>query len=294
MLKKLILTLLTFTAAPALSAQATVDVDPALWVVKDDDTTIYLFGTYHLLDEKREWFNDNVKVAFDASSELVVEAKLPEDPADLQPLIVKYAIDPEGRKLSSRLPEETAKKLGEELTALGAPPTAFEPFEPWFASMTIAALKMQSKGLKAEKGPEKVLLSAAAEENKQVTELEGLEYQLKLFDSMPEAQQVAYLKETLAELSKSDAMIEATIDAWANGKPEVLAEILSEGTREDPALYELLFTRRNSNWADWIDERLDRPGVVFVGVGAGHLAGEGSVQAQLAERGITSDRVPTE
>ena len=46
------------------------DADPALWVVRDADTTIYLFGTFHLLDG-RPWFNDEVKTAFDASSELV-------------------------------------------------------------------------------------------------------------------------------------------------------------------------------------------------------------------------------
>ena len=54
-------------AAPA-SAQAAAplpDVDPAMWVVKDPDTTIYLFGTFHALDGKSAWFNDEVKTAFD-------------------------------------------------------------------------------------------------------------------------------------------------------------------------------------------------------------------------------------
>ena len=54
------------------------DADPALWVVRDADTTIYLFGTFHLLDG-RPWFNDEVRTAFDASDELVMEAILPED-----------------------------------------------------------------------------------------------------------------------------------------------------------------------------------------------------------------------
>ena len=51
-------------------------------MVRDADTTIYLFGTFHLLDG-RPWFNDEVKTAFDASSELVMEAILPEDPMAL-------------------------------------------------------------------------------------------------------------------------------------------------------------------------------------------------------------------
>ena len=72
-------------AAPAASLP---DADPALWVVRDADTTIYLFGTFHLLDG-RPWFNDEVRTAFDASDELVIEcdpargqgAMAPSDPA---------------------------------------------------------------------------------------------------------------------------------------------------------------------------------------------------------------------
>ena len=71
--------------APAARPAALPDADPALWVVRDADTTIYLFGTFHLLDG-RPWFNDEVRAAFDASDELVLEARIPENPAELQPL----------------------------------------------------------------------------------------------------------------------------------------------------------------------------------------------------------------
>src|SRR5688572_7422564 len=78
-------------AAPTTQAAPLPDADPALWVVRDDDTTIYLFGTFHVLDT-RSWFNDEVRTAFDASSELVLEARIPENLAALQPLILQYAL----------------------------------------------------------------------------------------------------------------------------------------------------------------------------------------------------------
>ena len=59
---------------------------------------------------------------------------------------------------------------------------------------------------------------------------------------------------------------------------------------DSPELTKLLLTDRNATWADWIDQRLDKPGVVFVGVGAGHLGGKDSVQDLLAKRGISSAR----
>src|SRR3954462_9176017 len=88
------------TAAPSSPAHSPAplpDANPAIWVVRDADTTIYLFGTFHLLDG-RPWFNDEVRTAFDASDELVMEAILPDDPASLTPMIMRYAVDPGHRK----------------------------------------------------------------------------------------------------------------------------------------------------------------------------------------------------
>src|SRR5690606_9265024 len=50
--------------APAPDPVATVDADPALWVMKDDDTTIYLFGSVHVLKPGLSWFDEAVKDAF--------------------------------------------------------------------------------------------------------------------------------------------------------------------------------------------------------------------------------------
>jgi uncharacterized protein len=103
LMRKTLLALALATAAPAY-AQAPAplpDADPAMWVVKDKDTIVYLFGTFHGLDGKTDWFNEEVKTAFDASSEVYVEAIVPENPAEMQPLIIKYAVDPNGKTLSS-------------------------------------------------------------------------------------------------------------------------------------------------------------------------------------------------
>lgn len=50
---------------------------PALWVVSDSDTTIYLFGTIHTHDGRTHWFDHAVRLAFDASDELVLETIIP-------------------------------------------------------------------------------------------------------------------------------------------------------------------------------------------------------------------------
>lgn len=284
--------------SPAAVPQAAVtppatpaDANPALWVVRDDDTTIYLFGTFHLLDG-RPWFNDEIRTAFDTSSELVLEARLPENPAELQPLVVRYALDPNGRMLSQRLSAEQNAALREGLSGSGVPAEAIDRFEPWFVSMTLAAAAGHKVGLQSEHGTETVLTAAARERNIPIGELEGIEAQLRMLDSMPEEQQLQQLRAVLDNIDSLSETLEPMLAAWSTGDIDTLVEILNQTLKDSPQLYDLLFTRRNATWAGWIQERLARPGTVFLAVGAGHLAGADSVQTVLAARGVRAERVP--
>jgi uncharacterized protein YbaP (TraB family) len=277
-------------AQPAPAAAPLPDADPALWVVRDEDTIIYLFGTFHLLDT-RPWFNDEVRTAFDASNELVVEAIIPENIAELQPVILRYAVDPQGRKLSDRLTPEQNAALGRALASLGAPPAAFDPLEPWFVSMTLTSVASQRLGLNPANGPDMVLMRAARERNLPIHELEGVEPQIRMFDTMPEEQQLAQLRESLDNLDGLHETLAPMLGAWSTGDVDGLVTIMGRSTSEDAALHRLLFTSRNARWASWIQERLARPGTVFLAVGAGHLAGTTSVQSLLGAYGIQPERV---
>jgi uncharacterized protein len=274
----------------AACAQARPDADPAIWVVKDEDTTIYLFGTFHMLDGKRDWFNEEVKTAFDQSQELVLEALIPENQAELQPLILKYAIDPNGKTLSSRLTPEVKAKLEKELPA-GMPLQAVDPLEPWFISTLVTTLGAQKLGLTPENGTEAILRKAAKAGGKSVGELEGVEYQLGIFDKIPEDLQVAMLEQALDSSAKLGELFNPMMAAWADGDTETLVRLMNTGMNETPELYKTIFSDRNAKWAEWIDARLDKPGTVFMAVGAGHLAGKDSVQDILAAKGIKAGKV---
>jgi len=277
--------------APAPAAAALPDADPAVWVVRDEDTTIYLFGTFHLLDG-RPWFNDEVKIAFDASDELVIEAIIPENPAELAPLIQRYAVYPEGQTLSQRLTPQQNAALGRVLTEAGVPPTAFDRMEPWFVSMTLGTVAAQRLGVSSDNGPERILSRAAQARGMPIGELESVVWQLQLFDRMPEAQQIHYLNEAVENFDGLDEELAPMLAAWSTGNVEELVRILNAQGDDDPELHRLLFTDRNRAWAGWIQERMARPGTVFIAVGAGHLAGGDSVQAVLASHGLNAERVP--
>jgi uncharacterized protein YbaP (TraB family) len=277
------------SAAPVVAPLP--DANPALWVVRDADTTVYLFGTIHLLDG-RPWFNDEVKTAFDASDELVMEGIIPDNPMSVVPTIMRYGVDQQGRKLSDRLTARENEALVRAVQPLGIPPAAFDRFEPWFASMMLEATGAQRAGLNADNGAETILTRAAAERHMRVGELEGLEWQIRLFDNMPEVLQLAVLRSTLREIDNAPRVLGPMLTAWSTGDDEGLARIMDSYGDGSPLLRRLLLTNRNAAWARWIHDRLARPGTVFIAVGAAHLAGRDSVQAVLAAHGITAERVP--
>lgn len=276
-------------AAPAPAA-ALPDADPAMWVVKDEDTTIYLFGTFHVGDGKVEWFNDEVKTAFDKSREVVLELVPPADPKTIGPLVEKYAMDKSGKTLTEKLSPAGRAKLAKLLGGMGAPPTALDKFTPMFAMLNLVLVPYQALGMTAEHGTETKLVSAAKSAGKTLGELEGFEAQLKMLGRIPEKSQLAAFEEMLATFDEAPALIKRMVEYWNSGNAEGFAELMKEMQGSTPEMYKVMMTDRNVNWAEWIDTRLDRPGTVFVGVGTAHLAGADSVQRQLAARGIKSAR----
>jgi uncharacterized protein YbaP (TraB family) len=292
MKKTILAALFAAVALPALaqSPAALPDADPAMWVVKDADTTIYLFGTVHAFDGKKEWFNDEVKAAYDQSKEVVFEAKLP-DPVKVQALVMDKAVDKSGKTLTAKLSPERAKKLAAELGAVGAPANALDQFEPWFASNQLAMIRFARKGITPDKGSEMILKAAAEKDGKSVGEIESIEWQLNLFDSLPADLQLKMLGDYLDEGDKADSIIATMMDSWTRGDIDRLAAVMNEGMLKTPELRKVLFTDRNARWAEWIDARLDKPGTVFMAVGAGHLGGKDSVQDFLAKKGIKAERV---
>jgi uncharacterized protein YbaP (TraB family) len=276
--------------APLPAAAPAQDADPALWVVKDDDTTIYLFGTVHVLKPGLSWFDEAIKTAFDESDELVLEMVEP-DPQTMQSLVMRMALDTKGPALSEKLPADKRDAFAQAATEVGIPSAAMDRFDPWFAAVTLTVAGLPKLGYDPESGAERVLSAAAKSAGKKVIGLETPEQQLGYFDALPEPLQVKFLVSTIDDFPKMGSEIEKMVTSWSTGNPTALAEAMNEGMRDTPEVAKVLLADRNIRWADWISKRLDEPGTVFVAVGAGHLAGADSVQVQLDKRKLTATRI---
>ncbi len=264
--------------------------DPALWVVKDADTTIYLFGTVHVLKPGLHWFDGGVRKAFDASNTLVLELVMPPE-AEMQQIVTELGTHPGGPPLPDQLPRAEAEKMRAALPELGLAPNALDHADPWFAATMLSVLPLRQLGYDDKQGAEQQLTDAAKASGKQIEGLESARQQLGYFDALSPPAQRAMLVEAIDDLPQAGAKLDQAVTAWRKGDAEGLARLVNEDMASSPEIAEALLVRRNRNWADWIAKRMQRPGTVFVAVGAGHLAGSQSVQVELARRGLKVERV---
>lgn len=260
---------------------------PALWQVSDDDTTIYLFGTVHALPKDKQWFAGPVARAYEGADELVTEISLGDTAGDAQ-AIASRAILPEGQTLRELMTADDRMQFEEALVSLGLPVEAMDRFEPWYAAMTLALLPVMQAGYDPQSGVEQALAGRAGAKRRSA--LETVDQQIELFDGLPVEAQLAFLDQTVESVASATLTLDAMVAEWLEGDADQLARMLNN-EMTDPVLYKRLLTDRNANWAEWIDTRLQQPGTVFVAVGAGHLAGKGSVQDHLKKRGLKVRRV---
>ena len=273
----------------AAKATKVVAARPALWKIADEDTTIYLFGTIHVLPAGIDWFNGPVADAFTASGTLVTEVAQ-NDPATMQRLVTKLAMLPADETLLDRLSPDQRARFESALAQYKIPPGLLDRFEPWYAAVALSTMPLMQEGFDVHNGVEEQLDTRAKARGLPHSGLETAEYQLGLFDALPEDVQEGYLAEVIDQLPSLKSQITEMVEAWKKGDAKGLARIMN-AQESDPILLKTLLTDRNRAWADWLRQRLDEPGTVFLAVGAGHLAGPGSVQEQLAARGIATVRL---
>lgn len=274
---------------PVVAEPVPAEAHPALWKVSDADTTIYLFGTIHLLPTGLDWFRGPLAEAFEKADELVTE--IPDvDAAAGQAVLLKRGILPVGQNLRDQMSAAERAQFEQTLATFGLPTAGFDRFKPWYAAVVLATLPLQRNGYTLANGVEAELARRNQALGRPRIGLETLDYQLSLFDAFPAKVQRRYLFEVISALPEIDKDVATMVEAWRMGDAGKLAAQMN-AEEDDPAMVAALLTNRNKAWSQWIKARLDRPGTAFIAVGAGHLGGKGSVQDELKALGIRSTRV---
>jgi len=266
---------------------------PALWVVKDEDTTIYLFGTVHLLPHDTDWHFPALDQALDDSQVLYVEI-VDDDQASMAALVMRYGMDM-SHSLSDLLTPSDRGRLerAARLADIPGGVAALNMMRPWLAALTLTVAPLTKAGLDPAEGVDRQLRATMAKAGKPVRGLETAEQQIRFLADMPKSMQLAMLRSTLRDTDRATTDLAAIIGAWKNGDEAALARLENDlMRRETPELYQRLLVERNEAWARRIAAMLRQPGTVFVAVGAAHLAGPDSVQSHLARDGIDARAAP--
>ena len=281
-----------FALAFALIASTPALADPALWVAKSATATVYLFGTVHVLPEGAKWHYPALDKALADSGTLYMEED-DDDPVGMQMLVLQYGMDLQ-HPLSQQLDGTDRARLDAAAKAIALPGGAatLNAMKPWLAALTITVAPIVKAGYDPKSGADKQLQRAFEANGKTVDAFETAEQQIKYFANLPSALQLDLLRNVLDDYAKGPEQIKALIHAWQTGDVDAIAKNVNGSMREQyPDLYKVLLVDRNRSFARQIETLLKGHGTTFVAIGAGHLAGPDSVQAQLAKLGIDSKRV---
>lgn len=265
-----------------LAGAASAVAHPALWVAKDADTTVYLFGTVHLLPNDTDWRFPALEQALASSDALYVEI-VDDDALHMQALVIRYGLDP-AHRLSSKLTTDEQATLAEAAKAADLPggTRTLEVMRPWLAGLTLAVAPLLKAGLDPEHGVDKLLRAQMTAAGKPVHGLETAQQQIRFLADMPPAMELDFLRSTLRDFGKGTTQLTTLIDAWKHGDVATIARITDTDMRQrSPRLYQRLLADRNKAWAKQVAALMKQPGTVFIAVGAAHLAGPDSLQAQL-------------
>jgi uncharacterized protein len=282
--RTLLVTFVLFLAG--LSAKA----EPAMWVIRDADSTIYLIGTMHLMKHDAEWNAEKVKKTVHESTQLWLEVADFDNQAAVAPIIATLGVDRE-HPLSTKLNESQRTKLEKVTATYKIPAATLEPLRPWLAALVLAEIPILKAGYDPKAGVERMLAAQATSEGHKILGFETAEEQMHLLADLSEEEQIAFLDGTLEDLGKGMELLDQLAKAWIDGDTATIARISNDEIKEKaPAVYEKILVRRNKAWAEKIEQMLKGSGVQQIAVGAAHLAGPDSVQAQLAKRGIKVER----
>jgi len=284
----------SFTALLALGsaaeARAPQQAKPALWAVTDADTTIYLFGTIHLLPGDLKWRTARFDQAVTNSRELVVETIVDDkNPSKLMAAMASIGLAKGLPPLVDRVPAAKRAKLQAAIKKSGVPEPAYNAMKTWMAAFLLLSNQFRDMGLSG--GVEGVLRDDFTAKNKPIGELETNVEQLSFFDRLPEAAQRNLLEGALEDNTTVKRDFGGMLDAWARGDVKGIARTFDKDLSGSPELRDSLIRQRNSNWSKWIEKRMAQPGEVLIAVGAGHLAGPNSVLEMLEKDGYKIKRV---
>jgi uncharacterized protein YbaP (TraB family) len=264
-----------------------------LWKIQSKMNTVYVLGSLHYCKKEIYPLSEKIEKAFSQSEILVVEADVSDvRRIDLQQLIER-AFYPENDTLKNHVSPEIYERVVKETQGLGIPVALLNRQKPWFLAITLVALESLKLGFDPNLGIDKYFLSKADGE-KEIMELESLDYQLDLLSGLSDKNQELFLLYTLKDLTILEQELGKLTQAWSSGDTKAMESILTRSVSEDRRLcsvFEKVVYERNRKMASRIEDFLKTRKTYFVIIGAGHLVGDRGIIESLKGKGFQVEQL---
>jgi uncharacterized protein YbaP (TraB family) len=268
---------------------------PLLWQVSDENNSVYLLGSFHMLTAEDYPLAAAVNKAFDDAEKVYFEVS-PEELNDpnLVKSMMKIGFLNEGKTLKQSIPAEIWRQLQKYCEANRLPLDSFQRMKPWLAALTIASFEIAKAGYLPDLGMDKHYMEMAHIAHKETLGLETLSQQFEVFDQMDHREQELFLSQTLKDMQKPQELHELH-ERWRNGDAEGLLQLLHQDTvNRVPEFYRRLNSERNRAWLPKISAFLrgNNKDNALVVVGSLHLLGAEGLVELLKKQGFRVVRLP--
>ncbi|WP_028887135.1 TraB/GumN family protein [Teredinibacter turnerae] len=272
------LLLLLSTAASAATS---------VWQVSKGKHTLYLAGTFHLLNSADHPLPDAFEQAYLAADTLIFETdvSIAQSP-EYQRKAAALVMFQDGRTLDTAIKPTTYAALEAFLTKRSLPVETFAQLTPVGVSLMLSSMELQRLGMSAQQGVEYTFNLKASVDNKQRDYLETPEEQLQFISRMGQGEEDDMLLYTLEDLLSIETELATMKRYWLTGDVASMdSHYLQDMRTRFPRSYQDLLVSRNNAWLPHIESMVKSDGTELVMVGAMHLPGPDGLLAQLQARG---------
>jgi uncharacterized protein YbaP (TraB family) len=276
-------TVLLFT----LSLQAA-----SVWKVTNDQHSLYIGGTIHVLTPKDYPLAKEYDLAYQASDKVIFETNMEvvNSPAFGQKMMDQMMYS-DGTTINKVLQTETFNALAIHLSSRQIPMQAFASHKPNLLAISLTFIELQAMGYTSE-GVDMFFANMATTHDKEQGWLETPDEQLAFIAKLGGDDPNTMIEYTLKDIKKMPEMFAKLHSTWLAGDMQGMADVGITPFKADyPIIYQDLLVTRNNNWLPKIVNMLNDQPTEFILVGALHLSGPDSVLAKLKAKGYKIEKL---
>lgn len=264
----------------------------SVWKVSNDQHSLYIGGTMHVLTPDDYPLAKEYDLAFNASDKVIFETDMQAvSSPEFGQKMMREMMYSDGTTINKVLSPDTYQALAVHLSSRQLTMQEFASHKPNFLAITLTFIELQTMGYTSE-GVDMFFANLAGSKGMEQGWLETPDEHLDFIIKMGGDDPDTVIEYALQDIQKMPEMFAKLHSTWLSGDMQGMANVGITPFKADyPAIYQDLLVTRNNNWIPKIIKMLKDQPTEFILVGALHLSGPDSVLAKLEAKGYTIEKL---